>query len=320
MMKRLLLPCVLGLSFPLMGGELELRENDDVIRVSLRGKPVLEYLKTEKPVPEGMADAYRRSGYIHPVFSPGGQEVTGDFAPDHPHQHALFMAWTSSVFDGKKIDFWNLAKEQGRVEHREVTAKEEKDDRVSFSVKHAYVAGKGDQRKDILHETWTVTVHETPEEYFLFDVESVQECATDKPLTLPKHKYGGMALRGNTEWVKEKDDRSINPGDLRFLTSEGKDRWESNHTNPNWVAMTGQIDGKEATIAVMGHPKNFRAPQSVRIHPEKPYFCFAPMVDGEFKIEPGKKYVSRYRYLVTSTAADPELIEKHWRQYSAEAE
>jgi hypothetical protein len=62
--------------------------------------------------------------------------------------------------------------------------------------------------------------------------------------------------------------------------------------------------------------KNFRAPQHVRIHPDKPYFCFAPMVDGSFKIEPGEKYVSRYRYLITSEAANPDKIEKFWKDYT----
>jgi hypothetical protein len=45
-------------------------------------------------------------------------------------------------------------------------------------------------------------------------------------------------------------------------------------------------------------------------------FCFAPAVAGKFKIAPGKKYVSRYRYLVTSEAANPKLIKGHWRQYA----
>ena len=34
----------------------------------------------------------------------------------------------------------------------------------------------------MLHETWTVTVHKTPEDHFLFDVESVQKCVTEDNL------------------------------------------------------------------------------------------------------------------------------------------
>ena len=91
-----------------LGADLKLEQTKDVIRVTLGNKPVLEYVKTEKPIPEGVAPVYRRSGYIHPVFSPSGQEVTGDFPADHAHQHALFFAWTKSRFDDKKTDFCEI--------------------------------------------------------------------------------------------------------------------------------------------------------------------------------------------------------------------
>lgn len=298
------------------GGDLELTDTYDVIRVTLRGKPVLEYVKTEKPAPEGIDPHFRRSGYIHPVYTPTGQEITGDFPADHAHQHALFFAWTKAEFDGKNVDFWNQAKDLAGIEYREVVGLKREERQVSFSVKHAFTVGKGDERTDALHEVWTVTVHLTPADHFLFDIESVQECASSKPLTLPKYHYGGMAFRGNYQWLKKEGDRSLRPGDVQYLTSEGKNRWEGNHSRPNWVAFSGKIDEQEVSAAVFCSPKNFRAPQAVRIHPDKPYFCFAPMVDGPFKITPGEKYISRYRYLVTSAGADTEQIERHWQEYA----
>ena len=302
---------------PVLGGDLELTETADQIRVTLRGKPVLEYVKTEKPVPEGIEPHFRRSGYIHPVYTPAGQEITGDFPADHAHQHALFLAWTKAVFDGKKVDFWNQAKDLGKIEFREVVDLKRDERQVSFSVKHAFTVGTGGKRVDALHEIWTITVYHTPDDHFLFDIESVQECASSKPLNLPEYHYGGMSFRGNLQWLKEKDDHSIHPGDVQYLTSEGKDRWEGNHTRPHWVAFSGKIDGQDASAAVFCSPKNFRAPQPVRIHPEKPYFCFAPMVEGAFAIEPGKPYISRYRYLVTSAAIDVDAIKRHWNEYAS---
>ena len=298
-----------------LGSELSLTETDDTIRITLRGKPVLEYIKTARPVPEGLEKYFSRSGYIHPVYTPTGQEISGDYPLDHAHQHALFFAWTKSKFDGKKIDFWNQAKQTAGIEFREIVNISRDKKQVSFSAKHAFTVGTGDEQVDALNEIWTVTVNLTPADRFLFDIESVQECASDKPLILEKHHYGGMAFRGNSKWLKEKDDHSINPGDLQFLTSNGKDRWEGNHTQPNWVALSGRLDDQDVSLAVFCHPDNFRAPQHVRLHPNKPYFCFAPAVTGAFRIEPGKKYVSRYRYLVQSEAADAEVVNKHWQQY-----
>jgi Methane oxygenase PmoA len=116
-------------------------------------------------------------------------------------------------------------------------------------------------------------------------------------------------------WLKEKDDHSVKPGDLRFLTSDGKDRRNGNHTRPNWVSMRGALNGQEVSLVAFCSPQNFRAPQHVRIHPNKSYFCFAPMVERPSAISPGEKYTSRYRFLVTSKAADPQRIAKHWLQY-----
>ena len=304
---------------PVMAAELKLTETDDLIKITLGGKPVLEYIKTAKPVPEGIEPYFSRSGYIHPVYNPAGQEVTGDFPLDHAHQHALFFAWTKASYEKKKVDFWNQKKKLGNVEHRGVVGVDRKDDRVSFSVKHAFSVGKGDNVKDVLHEIWTVTVHKTDGDHFLFDIESVQEGVSDKPLTLEKYHYGGMALRLNSNWIKEKDDDSINAGDLQYVTNEDKDRWQGNHSRPNWVAMHGKLDGKDTSMAVFCSPKNFRAPQHVRIHPNKPYFCFIPTVEEKFQIKPGEKYVSKYRYLVTSNALDKDLIDKHWQDYAGKA-
>lgn len=297
---------------------LELVETADILRITLDHKPVLEYRKTEKAVPPGLNQAYRRSGYFHPVFSPGGQEVSGDFPADHPHQHGLFMAWTDTRYAGKTVDFWNLAKEQGRVEFREVLNRESDDRKASFSVRHAHVAGQGEDRRDVLDETWTVTVHHTDGDHFLFDLSSEQRCAGPEPLILPQYRYGGMAFRGPDQWLEKANSNPDQKAPMRFLTSEGKDRRQGNHSRPHWVAMSGKIDDQDTTLVVMGHPKNFRAPQPVRIHPDKPYFCFAPMVVGDFKIEPGQRYLSRYRYLITSAKLDRAFIDKAWQTYAAE--
>ncbi|MEM9645583.1 MAG: PmoA family protein [Planctomycetota bacterium] len=296
--------------------ELNLTETDDTIRITLRGKPVLQYIKKPQPVPEGLPQHFSRSGYIHPVYTPTGQELTGDYPADHAHQHALFFAWVKSKFKGKNVDFWNQAKDLGKVEFRQVVNMSREEKKVAFSVKHAFMGKDGDKWVDLLHEVWTVTVHQTPADHFLFDIISVQRCATDKPLILDEYHYGGMAIRGNHQWTKEKGDHSTDVGEVQYLTSDGKDRWDGNHTRPNWVAFSGKIDGQPASAAVMCSPKNFRAPQPVRIHPNKPYFCFAPMVEGPFEIAPGTEYVSHYRYLVTSKATDVNMIQTHWDEYA----
>ena len=75
------------------------------------------------------------------------------------------------------------------------------------------------------------------------------------------------------------------------------------------------MGSQHAGIIVMGANSNFRAPQSVRLHPSKPYFCFAPMVTGAFEIKPDDTYVSRYRFVVHRGKPDPQLIDAQWKKF-----
>ena len=309
-----LIACTLGIHSQLIA-ELTILDTEGEIRILHGNKPVLQYVKTSRPVPSGLEGYFQRSGYIHPVYTPTGQEFTGDYPLDHAHQHALFFAWVKSRFKGRRVDFWNQAKQLAGIEFRGIRNISRGDNSVSFAAEHNFFVRLDNKKEDVIHETWTVTVHDTPEDYFLFDIESVQRCVSESPLEIDEYHYGGMAIRGNSVWLKEKDDRTTGRGDLQFITSEGKNRWEGNHTRPNWVSLSGKLEGNDASLSVFCSPNNFRAPQHVRLHPHKPYFCFAPSVGGKFKIEPGKDYVSRYRYLVTSKPLDLDFVAEHWDSY-----
>lgn len=271
-------------------------------------RTLLTYNAGYLPSPDPETPWFGRSGFIHPVYTPGGRVVTEPFPEDHPHQHGLMFAWTKSTYDGRGVDFWNSKKKQGKVEHAQTI--QASADRIEVRLRHV-VTGKGVTGKGepvtVLHETWTITrvPHETMN---VFDLVSVQRCATDIPLKLPKYHYGGMAVRGASAWVEA----------VTMRTSAGKGREEGNHSRPNWVVQFGEVDGAPCGIAAMCHPGNFRAPQPVRLHPEKPYFCFAPMVLGPFQIDPGKPYTSRYRFVAFDGEPDPEQLESLWKAYAEE--
>ncbi len=312
-------------------GQIQVLETEESILVMQGEKPVLRYLKATQEAPEGMNPLFRRSGYIHPVYNPAGQEITGDFSPDHGHQHGLFFAWTKCQFEGRKLEFWNQKLDLGRISHDAVLGIDPDGFRVRLLYEDVHAPGGP---KPVLHEVWTVRVHETDGESFVFDLTSEQTCASDSPLTIEEYHYGGMAFRGSSAWtdpdahrkIKEweaarKKNPDLAPPDLPnlvrdYLTSEGKSWHDGNHSRPNWVSMFGKIDGATSGMAVLSHPANFRHPQPVRLHPTMPYFCFAPMVEGEFQIEPGQTYRLRYRYVVHQGKPDPEVIENHWQQFT----
>jgi methane monooxygenase PmoA-like len=143
---------------------------------------------------------------------------------------------------------------------------------------------------------------------YVFDWMSTQTCASDSPLVLPKYHYGGLGYRGSRQW----EDKS----NCFFLTNEGKDRSNGNETTGRWCWVGGKVDGQMAGVAILCHPDNFRFPQPMRLNPDEPFFCFAPSQGGEWRIEPGKPYVARYRFVVADGGADATEIERLWNDYA----
>jgi hypothetical protein len=80
--------------------------------------------------------------------------------------------------------------------------------------------------------------------------------------------------------------------------------------------MRGAVDGKQAGIAIMTHPSNFRFPEPLRIHPTMPYMVYTPQFLGSFEIQPGKPHQSRYRFVVHDGELSAEVLERLWRDYT----
>ncbi|MBC8357241.1 MAG: PmoA family protein [Planctomycetes bacterium] len=297
----------------------EVVETDDLITVTRGDNIVVTYNKVSPPAPSGIDKIYERSGCLHPVVSPQGKVVTEMFPFDHPHQHGIFSAWVKTTYDGQPIDFWNLAGRTGRVLHERVVSKFQEGDAAGFEVDliHRVVT---EPPVDVLRERWKITVYPTNGTYHCFDLETTQAAITDKPLKLSEYHYGGIVLRGPTRWLTAKDSGARKHPDLvrepsGFLNDLGSDRVKGNHQHAKWVALSGKVDGKPVSIAVLSHEENFRAPQASRLHPSKPYFCFAPCVDGSFQIDRDHPFEGHYRYLVMDTAPDEKWIAEQWETW-----
>ena len=297
---------------------LKLKESEQALEVHQGEQVVLVYNKVSPAVPEGIDPVYHRSGCLHPILTPNGRIVTDMFPKDHPHQHGIFTAWVKTKYDGRAVDFWNLAGGTGRVLHERVVSHEETEDRVSFEVDLLHRAVQEPQ-VDILRERWSITAYRTAGSYNCIDLDLKQTALTDKPLIVQKNRYGGFALRGRSEWLT-RDDKYEGERESRepssFLNDLGSDRIAGNHEHCKWVALTGVLDGEPATISVLSHPTNFRSPQAVRLHPSKPYFVYSPCVDGSFQIDQQHPYLARYRILITDAAPDSDWLDEQWETWS----
>jgi hypothetical protein len=219
------------------------------------------------------------------------------------------MAWVHTRYKDSLVDFWNTMEQLGRVEHVAVVNKKQGEvaAQLKLNLRHRSL-----QFGEILNENWTVTIYPSTD-YFLFDIVSDQVNTTSDTLYLEEYRYGGMAFRGSREW--NQSDSSHFTKDWIITTSEGKDRISANHTHARWVDASGEVQGEMNGLTIFDHPSNFRYPQTMRVHPDMPYWVYAPVVDGPFNIPPGAHYRSRYRYLVHKQGADLTLInkiEKDW--------
>lgn len=279
------------------------------LAVSLGGREVLQYRTAVVKAPEGVDAVYDRGGYIHPLHAPDGRVVTNDFPGNHVHHHGVWFPWTSSEIDGRKVDFWNSKKGEGRVEPVSHEILETGPVFASFRARHRFVDLKAPGGPKVqLTEEWVVRVYAVKDRFHI-DLTSTQHRPGKTPFVIRRYRYGGFGFRGPDAWE--------GPQGVAFLTSEGKTRIEGHATRPTWVLMQARLDGRDAAVLHMGSPRNFRHPQPVRIHPDMPFFNWAPSQAGDFSIEPGTPYVSSYRMVVSPGAMTAKEAEAHWQAYTA---
>ena len=260
----------------------------------------------------GIDPLYRRAGYIHPLKTLKGRLVTDELPPDHLHQNGVFSAWTRAVFDGRKVDFWNLKDETGRVDVLTLDHAWEGPVNTGFVARNQFIDLTTGTPIPVLIETWTVRAYAPDlrdDGIWYLDLRLDQVTAGHGPLELPEYRYGGFAVRGHRDWLGEDN--------ARFLTADGAtDRIPANATRSRWCAISGTTGDGIAGLAILDHPSNFRSPQPLRIHPSMPYFCYAPPQLGPFTIAADQPYRASYRIVVFDGEPDPETIERIWTDFA----
>lgn len=269
------------------------------------GKDVLRYNTGRVPAPPGVDERHAFSGYIHPLWTPSGSLLSSDFPPKHEHHHGLWFCWRKTEVEGRAVNAWAPLEGQGTVEVLGVEETWAGPVFAGVRVRHRLMDA---ERRPILEDRWDVRAFAAGPD-FVIDLDSAQTAVGTSPVTILKHPYGGMAFRGAREWEGK--------GGVEVLTSEGRTRADGNGIPARWVLMNGKIGGRDAGIAFLCHPANVRAPQPTRLAPESPLFCWVPSFASDLSIEPGKPFVSRYRFIVADRALTSAEIDRQWEHYGA---
>jgi Methane oxygenase PmoA len=286
----------------------------DAVRVRIGTSTLLDF-QTLGELPAGVDPIYLRGGYIHPLYTPAGVLVSGDYPVDHYHHHGIWSAWTSTDVNGHDVDFWNMAAGLGKVDFSRLDATWQGPVHAGFeaTLEHTDLVPAVDVTA--LEERWRVTAYKThagDAPYFLFELVSTQKLVGNSPLNLHEYTYGGFALRGHEAW---RDTTQVT-----FLTSEGADRIAADNRAGRWVSIGGNVGGRTVGAAMLGHSSNFRAPQKLRVHPTDPYLAFSPVKDGAFSLQPGVPYASRFRFVTFDGPSSPELLDRLWDDFATPPE
>ncbi|MHC4086264.1 MAG: DUF6807 domain-containing protein, partial [Planctomycetota bacterium] len=239
-----------GLAKPLVVEvTVQVTKDDSVLQIRKGDTKFLQYNHAPVPPPEGKNPLYTRSGFIHPLWSPKGAVLTEIHPADHIHHVGIWMPWTKTKFEGKEVDFWNLAGGQGTVRFVKFLSTTSGPVYGGFKAEMEHVALKtADGEKVVLREERDVRVYNIggpKKEYWLWDFVSRQRCVADSPLYQVKYRYGGFGFRAAAEWEGE---------NAMYLTSEGKTRKDGHATRARWCEAAGAIEGKWAGITFLSHP------------------------------------------------------------------
>jgi len=286
------------------------------LAVKVAGAPAFYYLTDKTALPRSdIPKKFERAGYLHPVLTPTGQRVTDDFPPMHVHHHGVWAAWTKTRFQGRTPDFWNMGDEKGLVEFLAVDRPWSGAVHGGFTARHRYVdLSAKPEPVTVLNEEWSIRAYDlgaNGPNVRVFDLTLRQDAITRDPLELLEYHYGGLGFRGRENWNGAPN--------LCVLTSEGEtDRVKAQGQRVRWIAASGPAERGVVTFAMLGHPENFRAPQPLRVHPDEPFIGYTPAPLGDFKIEPGKPHVARYRFVVSDGEPDAKLLDAFWNGFANE--
>jgi hypothetical protein len=277
---------------------------------------LLEYVfKTVYP-PKGIDTAYRRSGFIHPLYSPHGQVLTRIQPRDHYHHYGIWNPWTHVAYEGDTIDFWNINSKQGTVRFAKFPSIQEGPVFSEFSALHEHVVTKkGAHEKVAMNEIQSVRVYpeQKGQDYLILDFDIRMNSATESPVKLLEYRYAGLGWRCTEKW---------NNKNSMVLTSEGKNRKEADGSKARWCIVQGEIDNDYAGVVMMSYPTNYNYPEPLRIWPENMngrgdlFANFCPTKDMDWMLYPRKDYFLRYRFLVFNGKFDAAKAENAWHYFA----
>jgi len=282
------------------------------------GKPILSYqIETVNP-PKGISQLYKRSAFIHPLYSPEGEVLTRIQATDHYHHYGIWNPWTLTFIGKREVDFWNLYKGQGTVRYAGMVSETEGPVFSGFKSHQEHVDfGATGPDAVAINELFEVRVWNIPNQRYMIDYMSTLNTPIDSGILMAAYRYGGgIGFRTTEKW--KRDNCSV-------LTSEGKTRKDADGSNARWFIAEGEsaTPSGRSGILFLSFPANRMHPEPLRVWPEDAnegrgdlFLEFCPIRHRDWKFEKGNDYTLRYRLVVFDGKMTAEEAEMYWQSFA----
>jgi len=290
--------------------------DDSALVIKAYNKNVLQYNYRVHYPPPGVDSAFKRSGFIHPLWSPDGNVLTRINPKDHYHHVGIWNPWTHVLYKGKEVDFWNLGDKKGTVRFAGFITKDAGAVYAGFKALQQHVAfnipAQGEESV-AMNEVWDVRVYNTGEHIWLVDFTSTLNNADADTITLEEYRYGGFGFRATGDW---------NNKNSKVLTSEGKTRKDADASTARWCTVDGDMQSGHSGIEFMSYPSNYNFPEPMRVWPENMngrgdvFFSFSPTRNKSWVLLPDKNHVLKYRMLVYDGTISAKEAEEAWKNFA----
>ncbi len=292
---------------------INVNNTGEAILITSGEDKVVSYHYETMPAPKGAKYEFRRSGFIHPLWSPDGEVLTDVQPSDHYHHYGIWNPWTRSTFEGKSVDFWNLADGQGTVRFKAFNSLTGGNVFGGLKVLQEHVVFYPGYEKIAMNELVTMKVWNVKDEndnkVWLWDFSSTLNPFSSS-IVLNEYRYGGFSIRATPEWTVKTSE---------ILTSEGKNRKDGDNTTARWMFCNGNANGKQSGVMFLSYPANYNYPEPIRIWPENlnyVFMNFSPTKNKDWSLEAGKDYTLRYRVVVYSGKMTAEKAEQYWQDFA----
>lgn len=321
-------------------------------RISVVDKPAerrVDVLVDGKPFTSYLYPATLQKPVLFPIRSAAGAVVTRGYPlepragerADHPHHVGHWFNYG----DVNGYDFWG---------HSDATPKDRKAMAGTIVHKAITKASSGADRGELaVRADWTLADGSTllrEETRFVFtggpNTRAIERITTwtaaDKPVTFRDTKEGAFGIRvaraldhpskarevlvsgsNPKETERRVDTSGVATGN--YIGSDGKTGEAVWGTRGPWMGLTGTIEGKPVTVAILDHPSNHGHPTYWHA---RGYGLFAANPIGRqgydpkqepasLTLKPGESVTFRHRILVADEHLTREQLQKAFAEFSA---